>query len=418
LGFKGPINVTKLRADARAIFDAALQAADPYQAVRKHLNFSPKGRLVVVGAGKATARMAQAVEDHFGSNIFAGSINVKDGHSLPLQRIRQCEAAHPIPDQRGVQGAQAILSQAENLTADDLVLVLISGGASALLPLPAAGITLGEKQAVTNQLLRCGATIHEINAVRKHISAIKGGRLAERIQPAQVISLLLSDVIGDDLDVIGSGPTAPDPSTFADARSVLAKYAIQIPPSVENHLRAALEETPKPNAAWFQNVQNIIVGSNALAIAAAQQKAIQLGYLVENLGSDLQGEARLQALSHLDLLSRKTDRPLCILSGGECTVTLQGQGKGGRNQEFVLACVEGLRNLPKTIVLSAGTDGTDGPTDAAGAMCDSQSAANYPPAQTALDNNDSYPYFKERGDLIFTGPTGTNVMDIRILLAC
>jgi glycerate 2-kinase len=361
--------------------------------------------------------MAQAVEDRFGGQIHAGWINVKDGHLAPLRHIHQHQCSHPIPDPRGEEGARQMLQLLSEVRAEDTVVVLISGGASALLPLPITGIRLEEKQKLTDDLLRCGATIHEINAVRKHISQIKGGLLCRAAQPARVRALLLSDVTGDPPDVIGSGPTAPDSSTFGDALAVLNKYGIQPPESIHRHLHQSEHETPKPGDPIFARVENIVVGSNAIALEAAQRRAEELGYKVVALGSDLGGEARVQAMHHLDLLAEFQDRPLCLLSGGECVVTLTGSGKGGRNQEFVLAAVDRLRALKNTVVFSAGTDGTDGPTDAAGAIVDSESAQHLPPTERALANHDSYHYFQDAGGLVFTGPTGTNVMDIRVILA-
>lgn len=430
-------SLASLRADALEIARAAIAAADPYRAVRQAIRWqngqleigtepvplAPHARLFVVGAGKASARMAQAVEASLGDRITSGLINTKDAHLAPLRYIELNECSHPVPDSRGVAGAQRIANLVQSATADDLVLCLISGGASALLPLPAPGLTLSDKQVATSQLLASGATIHEVNAVRKHLSALKGGRLAQLAAPARLIALLLSDVVGDQLDVIGSGPTAPDPSTFAEARDVLHRYGLWalIPAAVRDHLQnPSLPETPQPGDPLFHRVRNIIIGSNRLALAAAEQVAVAKGYAVHSLGDSVQGEARDVALDHLRRLASLSASPACLLSGGECTVTIRGPGSGGRNQEFVLALVDPLTNVPGVVALSVGTDGTDGPTDAAGAIADSQTAGHASTLGLAaadfLARNDSYHFFDPLGELIKTGPTGTNVMDVRILL--
>jgi hydroxypyruvate reductase len=414
------VTLSRLRQDARSIFDAGLKAADPYASVVRSLSDHPLPEgagIVLVGAGKATHRMAEAAEHVLGDRIVRGWINVKDGHRAPLRRTHQHECAHPVPDERGVEGARAIVRLADEAAANDVVLCLISGGASALMPLPAEGLGLEDKQRITRQLLRCGATIQEINAVRKHLSSIKGGQLARRIAPAAGVSLILSDVIGDPLDVIGSGPTAPDCSTREDAREILARYGIGLEAAVVRHLKNGVE-TPKPGDAAFDRIENRIIGSNALALEAASSRALELGYRVVPLGSDVQGEARDEALRHVGELERH-GAGVCLLSGGECTVTVRGAGKGGRNQEFVLAAVRALARLDCAVMLSAGTDGTDGPTDAAGAIADSESlrrAAHLDPDEY-LARNDSYRFFEALNDLVMTGPTGTNVMDLRVVLA-
>jgi hydroxypyruvate reductase len=433
-----------LRAHALAIFGAALEAADPTAVCRdwartaqigssnlqqlgtpqrtdvQHTEPRPQGsglrpltalpgRIFVVGAGKASASMALGIEEALGSRISGGLLNVKYGHTAPLRYIELNECGHPLPDESGVAGARRIAAIAQSAQAGDLVICLISGGASALLPYPAGDLTLAEKQEVTRSLLACGANIHEINAVRKHLSGIKGGQLAQMAHPAKVVSLILSDVIGDNLDVIGSGPTAPDSSTVADALAVLAKYGIETPAV------RALHETPKTSLA-----ENIVVGSNRQALAAASGKARELGYTTLLLASTIEGETRDVARMHAAIAreirtsGNPVPPPACIVSGGETTVTLRGAGKGGRNQEFALAAAIDIAGLPNTLILSAGTDGTDGPTDAAGALADGSSADNS--AQSYLDNNDSYTYFGARDGLILTGPTGTNVMDIHVIL--
>jgi hydroxypyruvate reductase len=376
--------------------------------------------IYVIGAGKASAQMARAIERLLGARITAGEINVKDGHGAPLRRIQINECGHPVPDQRGVDGARRIARIASQATADDLIVCLISGGASALLPLPAPPITLAEKQKTTRLLLRSGASIHEMNCVRKHISQIKGGQLARLAYPATLLTLILSDVIGDDLDVIGSGPTVPDRSTLADARAIFDKYGIG------NKLPAAAQETPKPGDRIFAKTHNVIVGSNALAVDAAEVEARRLGFHTLVLSTFLEGEAREIARVHAAIAKeiRATGRPVktpaCVISGGETTVTVRGKGLGGRNQEFALAAALDIAGLQNVLILSAGTDGTDGPTDAAGAIADGTTLVRAQAlglnAPAFLANNDSYRFFEATGDLIKTGPTGTNVADIQLVL--
>jgi glycerate 2-kinase len=406
------MNTSQLRENALAILHAALRAADPTAVCREwatHRFQSPPGRVFVVGAGKASAAMALGIEDVLGDKITAGLINVKYGHTAPLRRIELNECGHPIPDESGVNGARRIAALTQQAQAEDLVICLISGGASALLPNPAGDLTLAEKQEVTRQLLACGATIHEINTVRKHLSAIKGGQLAAMAEPARIVTLILSDVIGDNLDVIGSGPTAPDVSTIADALNVLAKFGIETPAI------RALHETPKHSAA-----QNIVIGSNRQALSAAADKARDLGFHTLLLASTIEGETRDVARLHAAVAHeiRATGNPVpvpaCVISGGETTVTLRGNGKGGRNQEFALAAAIDIAGMDNSLILSAGTDGTDGPTDAAGAIADGTTADTT--ALAYLNNNDSYNYFGPRDGLIITGPTNTNVMDIHLVL--
>jgi hydroxypyruvate reductase len=373
--------------------------------------------------------MAKAVERALGRRIEGGLVNVKYGHVAKLRRVELNECGHPVPDDPGIRGARRIFEIASQASADDLIVCVISGGGSALMPLPADGITLDEKQATTKLLLACGASIHEINAVRKHISRIKGGQLARAAAPAQVISLLLSDVIGDDPDVIGSGPTAPDASTFARAGQILEKYGIEdrVPAPVRERIgrgvRGELEDTPKR----LDNVHNLVVGSNLLAVDAAASAAKELGYRTMVLSTFVEGETREVARMHAAILKeiaqhgRPLQRPACVITGGETTVTLRGDGKGGRNQEFVLAAAMDLAGVPGVTVLSGGTDGTDGPTDAAGAVADGESIARAAQlglnAQDFLARNDAYNFFGPLNDLLMTGPTNTNVMDARILLA-
>jgi len=419
-----------LRRQALRIFRAALKAADPYQAVLRHLRIDPKPyrSIFVIGAGKASAQMGRAIERLLGARISGGLISVKDGHGAKLRRIEIHECGHPVPDARGVAGARRIAQIASQAGPDDLVICLISGGASALLPLPAPPITLAEKQNTTRLLLHCGASIHEINCVRKHISLIKGGQLARLAYPATLLTLILSDVIGDDLDVIGSGPTVPDRSTFAEARAIFEKYRIwnKLPSSVRDRLSSAVEETPKPGDKIFENTNNIIVGSNALAVNAAALEARRLGFHTLVLSTFIEGEAREVARVHAAIAKeiRATGRPLktpaCVISGGETTVTIRSHGLGGRNQEFALAAALDIAGLRDVAILSAGTDGTDGPTDAAGAIAYGTTLARAEKlgldAAAFLANNDSYRFFETTGDLIKTGPTGTNVADVQIIL--
>ena len=421
-----------LRKHARTIFQAALSAADPAGAVERYLkrrDFSRFQNIYVVGAGKAGASMAQAAERVLGRRIAAGLLNVKYGYTAKLRRIELNECGHPVPDENGVAGAERIAGIAAGAGKDDLVICLISGGASALMPAPAEGITLEEKQATTRLLLASGANIHEINSIRKHISRIKGGQLARLAAPARVESLMLSDVIGDNLDVIGSGPTAPDASTFAGALGILDRYGIRerVPASVRERIEqgaaGAIPETPKPDDPVFARVRNTIVGSNRLALAAAATRARALGYRTLVLSSEIQGEAREIARMHAAIASEmaRTGHPMkppaCLITGGETTVTIRGDGLGGRAQEFALAAALDIAGLENVVVFCAGTDGTDGPTNAAGAVADGQTLARKPDARSYLNRNDSYHYFEALNDLIITGPTNTNVMDVCIVLA-
>lgn len=432
----------KLRRDARLLLDAALKAADPGKAVERHLRVRgdvliagktryPLGRfrrVLVLGAGKASASMALAVERVLGRRIQSGLVNVKYGHTARLRRIELNECGHPVPDESGVRGSMRIAELARSAGEDDLVIAVISGGASALLPAPAAGITLAEKQQTTKLMLACGANIHEMNAVRKHLSSLKGGQLARLASPAAVLTLVLSDVIGDNLDVIGSGPSASDASTFEMALAVLRKYGIldRVPAAVrrrlENGAAGRIEETPKQ----VERTRNLIVGSNRQAVDAAKARARELGYRTMVLSTTIQGETRDVAGVHGAIAREIRDRgqplrsPACVISGGETTVTLRGSGKGGRNQEFALAAALEIGGVRDCVILSAGTDGTDGPTDAAGAVCDTttieRARALGLDAAQSLAGNDSYPFFDALGDLIRTGPTNTNVMDVRFVL--
>jgi glycerate 2-kinase len=430
---------TRLARHALRIFRAALKAADPERAVREHFDFdgetmridrqrlhaSAFDRIQVIGAGKASAAMALALETILGRRISGGLVNVPDGPLPPggikgkLRRIELHPSGHPIPDRRGEQGVRRMLAIADAAGARDLLICLISGGASALMPLPSPGITLQRKREVTGSLLRAGASIHEMNAVRKHLSRIKGGQLARAAFPATTLTLILSDVVGDDPSVIGSGPTIADPSTCEDAIRILKKYRVALP-------KAALVETPKPGDPHLARAHYEIVGSNRQAIGAAAQEAKRLGYRTLVLSTTIQGETKDVAQVHAAIArevlttAQPVKPPACLLSGGETTVTVRGKGAGGRNQEFVLAAAWELQRAGPVTILSAGTDGIDGPTDAAGAFADAsmvpRAAALGLDAREFLENNDSYRFFERMGTLIKTGPTGTNVMDIRLLL--
>jgi len=448
--FRGHIKVMRSlkqqRQDARGIFEAGLVAADPMVSIPRHLRvdgrilYAGQGvydltnykNLYVVGAGKATAKMALAVEELLGERITGGIVIVKRGHTVPLRKLEVVEAGHPIPDQAGVNATETIVGLLKRTLETDLILCLISGGASALLVSPSAGLSLEDKQQTTQTLLNCGARIQEINAVRKHISKVKGGRLAELAYPATVVALILSDVIGDAVDIIGSGPTAPDSSTFANCLSIIERYDVgeMIPGAVRRFLQkgAAGEaaETPKSGDPVFDKVQNLIVGNNQSALSAAKEKAEALGYHALVLSSTVEGEAKKVAIDHAamakDILAGRgrVQRPACIISGGETTVTIQGDGLGGRNQEFALAAAIEIDGMAGVVVLGGGTDGTDGPTDAAGAIVDGTTLQRAREkgfdARDYLRRNDSYPLLKAVGDLLVTGPTLTNVMDLRLVL--
>jgi glycerate 2-kinase len=433
------------------IFDAALAAADPYNAVLKaasveHDRLKIAGakydlaafeRIIVVGAGKAAARMALAIESLLGNRIAAGLIVVKDGHTAPLDIIEQVEAAHPVPNEAGIAGTQRILHMVRSAGEKTLVICLLSGGASALLVAPVEGVTLQDKQDATRLLLNAGASINELNAVRKHLSAVKGGRLAQAAFPAPLVTLIVSDVIGDALDVIGSGPTSPDDSTFADAWAVIAKYGLQqrFPPRVMDYLQHGIAgqkpETVKANDPCLTKTRNVIVAGIRQALDAARDRAAQLGYSVLMVSDTLQGEARdaahfLAQAARSELDAMRANERRCLLCGGETTVAVRGTGKGGRNQELALAFALEIEGDQGVALLSAGTDGSDGPTDAAGAMVDGSTTSRarslgIDPLRH-LDDNDSYIFF-QRLDAVSgahshfkTGPTGTNVMDIQILL--
>jgi hydroxypyruvate reductase len=405
------------------LFAAAIGAVDPLKILAPHLPAPPKGRTVVLGAGKAAAAMAKAVEDHWPGPL-SGLVVTRYGHGLPCQRIEVVEGSHPVPDAAGQQAARRILAMAGGLTEDDLVLCLISGGASALLAIPGEGLTLADKQAVNKTLLKSGANIAEINCVRKHLSAIKGGRLAAAAHPARVVTLLISDVPGDDPSIVGSGPTVADPSTRLDALAVMHKYGIDQPAALRL-LASHASETTKPGDPRLAHCETRIIGSMQAALQAAAELARKEGLTPIVLG-DLEGEARDVALVHAGI-ARQVARhgqplpaPAIIISGGETTVTVRGQGRGGRNAEFLLALAVALDGHPGISAVAGDTDGIDGTEDNAGALLGPDSlaraAVNGVNAKAMLANNDGYGFFSQLGDLIVTGPTRTNVNDFRAIL--
>ncbi len=425
----------------REIFNQSLRAVDPYKAVASYSetirsayesgNFR---KLVLTGFGKAASLMSKAIEDNLGDLLAGGIIVTKYGHSVRWDgksKIMTYEAGHPLPDENGLKAAKEIVGVLKEADKNTLVICLISGGGSALLVAPYRDITLADKQEVTSMLLKAGADIYELNTVRKHISAVKGGRLAEAAQPAAIISLILSDVMGNRLDMIASGPTAPDKTTYNDAHNVLRKYKLEdrLPASVAEiigkGIRGLMPETPKDDDPIFQRVRNIIIGSNKLARDAAGKTAELLGYRTTVMSTELNGEASIVAveLARKAIDFKKTLAPgdkACLIAGGETTVTVRGNGKGGRNTELALVFGMEIKGLPGITFLSAGTDGTDGPTDAAGAFVDGATVAKAAvagiDAGEYLKNNDSYTFFSRTDDLFITGPTGTNVMDIQIIL--
>ena len=425
-----------------AILQAALESVDPAAAVRRQLrregdtlwasdvgyDLGEVGRIFVVGAGKAGAPMARAVEEVLGDRISSGQVTVKYEHLLSTRIVMLQEAGHPIPDEAGVAGSRAIVRLLESAEEDDLVICLISGGGSALMTLPIDGISLADTKAVTGSLLRAGATINEINAIRKHLDQLKGGQLARLAYPARTVSLILSDVVGNPLDVIASGPTVPDTSSFAEAYGLLQRHELleEVPQSVVSHLRRGMSgevaETPKAGNPAFARTLNLIVASNTIAAEAAERAAHDAGMHAMLLSTYIEGEARevgkvLGALAKEVLASgRPVERPACLIVGGETTVTLRGKGKGGRNQEMALAAALSIQDLEDVTIVCLATDGTDGPTDASGALADGSTIRRA--REHGLDpwhfleTNDSYYYFSPLNDLLLTGPTNTNVNDL------
>lgn len=438
----------KMRDDALTVMEAAINAVDPKNAVMEKLQvidgyvvvdsfkkpIDDVRRVLIVGGGKAGGPMAEAAEDVLGDRVEGGVVNILRGTltRYRVNHVRLNQASHPFPDNEGVKGVRDMMRLTSNLSPDDMVLALISGGGSALMPLPADGVSLEAVQDVTRRLLNAGATINELNAVRKHLSAFKGGQLAANCYPANVVSLILSDVVGDPLDAIASGPTSPDPSTFETAHEVLNRYGIwsSVSPSVKKRILLGLDEkvaeTPKPGDPVFEKVHNIVVANNLKAARTAAGKAERLGYNTKVISTFVEGEARhvgtvygglARSVSINDL---PVPKPGALLLGGETTVTVTGPGIGGRNQEVALSALMKIAGQD-SVVLCLGTDGIDGPTDAAGAIVDGASLSR---AQSKdldpvkyLRSNDSYSFFEALGDAVFTGPTGTNVNDLTLILA-
>jgi glycerate 2-kinase len=435
-------DLAELRRSARRILDASIAAGDAGRLTREALQRDGRRlrvggrtfdldrveRILVVGAGKASETMAEAVGAVLPDVRLEGLVAVKERRGSGPPGIRIVDSGHPIPDARGEAASAEILRIAGEARPQDLVLCLISGGGSALAPAPVPGITLAEKQAVTRLLLECGATINQLNAVRKHLSRLKGGQLARAAHPAPVVALLLSDVIGDPLDVIASGPTAPDPTTYDDALAVLDRFGLRarVPAAVRTRLEAGsrgeVADTPKPGDRDLAGVTNVIIGNNGLVVKVAVEEARQLGFTPCLLTRSLQGEAREVARVFLAILQEiarsgsPVGRPACLIAGGETTVTVRGAGAGGRCQEFALALVSDLAAMQDVVVLAAGTDGSDGPTSAAGAVVDpttlDRSRDKGLDVKRALAENDSHPFFGTLGDLVVTGPTGSNLMDV------
>lgn len=443
--------VKQVRSEAADIFKNSVEAVNPYHAVKRfirvegerlvvgtedqaavELDLNEYDRISLVGGGKATAPMARAMEELLGERINKGLINVKYGFGAELGLTEITEASHPLPDTSGVTGTTKILDLLQTAGRKDLIFSLISGGGSALLVQPAGKVTLSEMQDLTQSLLECGASIDEINTVRKHISNSKGGQMARAAMPATTINLMLSDVVGDSMDVIASGPFVPDTSTFEDALGIFKKYNLNdVPAAIQSHLQKGKEglisETPKADDPIFHSVHNFIIGSNILALKAAEGRARDFGYNTLILSSMVEGETKEVAGVHTAIAKEilKTGLPIpapaCIISGGETTVTIRGKGLGGRNLEFCLAAALDLTGLPPRVaVLSGGTDGDDGPTKAAGAIVDPLTVRRGKEAGAKasdfLSNNDSYHFFEKTGDLLITGPTDTNVMDVRLVL--
>lgn len=443
---RGNIMAKDHRKTLESIFRAGLQAVDPENAVLRHVrrdgnllyageksyNLDSFKRIFLIGAGKGTAPMAKAIEDIFEDYLTEGLIIVKYGHGVPLKKTKTMEAGHPIPDESGLRATERIIKKIEECTEDDLIICAFSGGGSALLPAPWPPINLDQKQETTRLLLECGATINEINAIRKHLSRSKGGWLAKASYPATLISLILSDVIGDKLDIIASGPTVPDENTYTDCTNIIERYGLaeKLPEGVVEHFKqgvaGAIPETPKTGDQVFSKTQNVIVGNNRSALLAAKEEAVSLGYNTMIISSQIEGEAK-EAAKFLAGIGKEISQanipispPACILAGGETTVTIQGNGKGGRNQELALAFAIAIDGWEKVAFISAGTDGTDGPTDAAGAIVDGLTCkkaiqVNLNP-YTFLANNDSNSFFGSLGGLLKTGPTRTNVMDIMCMI--
>ncbi len=432
------------RAHALQIFRAALRAADAHAAVTRNLKWrgdalqigeqavavTHASRIIVVGAGKAGGAMAQAVEQALGTRVSGGLVSVKEGHGAPTRVIEICEASHPLPDERTLANGRAIIERVRGLNEDDVVLCLISGGGSALMEALGEGLSLDQLRVLTRKLMHAGANIVELNCVRKHLSLIKGGQLARWAQPATTCALILSDVVGDDLSSIASGPTAPDPTTFLDALDLIERCGLRsdaesasiqaVLTYLQRGARGELPETPKPDDALFARVHNFIIGSNALALNAMAHEASMLGYASQIVSTTMDGEARDVGCDIARFVRARNGSHQCLLWGGETTVTVNGHGRGGRNQELALAAAMELDGAQNTILLSAATDGGDGSSDAAGAIADGdtlrRTRALGLDAQQSIAQNDSHYFFAALGDQVITGPTLTNVNDVVIAL--
>lgn len=442
----------KMQDDLKKIYTAAIEAVSPLKAVKRHLsmqgsdlilsrdgdeikslNLDNFEKIFVVGAGKATSAMARAVEEILGDRISAGCVCVKHGHVADLKYVEQVEASHPIPDNEGLKGAEKIYNIIKGADKKDLIISLISGGGSALMPLPHNSIKLEDKQKTTDLLIKSGATIHEINGVRKHLSRLKGGNMARAAYPASVINLMISDVVGDDMDVIASGPFVPDTTDYGTALQVLDRHRLRksIPISVRMHLESGaagkIPENPHVGDHIFSVVTNMIIASNFLALKAAKDEAEKLGYRSIILSSLIEGDTAETARWHCRIAKEiaatgnPLPRPACVISGGETTVKVIGSGRGGRNMEFAMHAVKGIAGMENMLIASIGTDGTDGPTEAAGALSTGETMMriqeNSLNINEFIKDNNSYQLFSALGDLIITGPTNTNVMDIRIIMA-
>jgi hydroxypyruvate reductase len=424
--------MTDRRPLLRAIFDAAVAAAHPDAVLAAHLRPVPKGRVICLAAGKAAAAMAAAAERHYLDQLgiapsrLTGIATTRHGHGVPTRRIKVVEAGHPVPDEAGLKGAEDSLRLAQDATADDLLLVLLSGGGSANWIAPADGVSFAQKQQVTRALLRSGAPIGEVNTVRKHLSRIKGGRLARAGQRAEIVTLAISDVPRDDPSAIASGPTVPDPTTLADARALIAKYNLEVDDAIRHALGDERNESCKPGDAAFARAHFELIARPKASLDAAIKLARDAGYEIVDLGADLEGEARNVAADHakLALQARAGGRRVAILSGGELTVTVRGNGRGGPNQEYALALAGLLKDTSGISALAGDTDGADGgagsAADPAGAIIDQDTFAKMKSlglnAAAYLDNNDASAFFAATGDLLLTGPTLTNVNDIRVIL--
>ena len=409
----------------RRMFDAAVAAAQPALCLPPHLPPPPKGRTIVIGAGKASAAMARALEDHW-SGPLKGLVVTRYGYDVPCKRIEIVQAAHPVPDAAGLAAAQRIRQLVTGLTADDLVIALISGGGSSLLVAPGEGLALADKQAVNTALLHSGASISEMNCVRRHLSSLKGGRLAAVCHPAQVLTLLISDVPGDDPIDIASGPTVADPTTCADALAIVDRYRIAVPPAVRSLLESGAGETIKPGDPRLASIQTRMITAPQIALEAAAQVAREAGITPYILGDSLEGEARdlgkamAGIARQVAVHGQPFQTPCVLLSGGETTVTLRGKGRGGRNVEFLLSLAVALNGLPGVYALAGDTDGVDGAEEIAGAVLTPTTLARAwalgTNPRSCLDNNDGHGFFQALGDSVVTGPTLTNVNDFRAIL--